>query len=102
MTILSFEQCPVLPGGDVMCQTASGDSAATVTHAKTESSSGYQRARVNVYINPAQRQQLDAFAAEWGVPVTEAFRRVLDRGLRGVMLSFPNACNGERRDENDR
>lgn len=48
-------------------------------------STAYQKARVNVFVDPSQRHQLDALAAEWGVPMVEAFRRVLALGLCGVM-----------------
>jgi hypothetical protein len=88
MTILSCEQFPVPPRGDSMCQTELTKPAETPTHVQSPAkpvSTGYQKARVNVFVNPAQRHQLDALAAEWGVPLTEALRRVLDRGLRGVM-----------------
>jgi hypothetical protein len=66
-----------------------GPVAATSTHAqrpaKPVSSPSYQRGRVNVFIPHPQRQQLDALAGEWNCPLVETVRRVLDRGLRGVM-----------------
>lgn len=47
--------------------------------------SEYERARVNVPIIPAQRQQLDVLANEWDCTLTEAVRRVLDDGLSRIM-----------------
>jgi hypothetical protein len=48
-------------------------------------STGYQKARVNVFINPAHRHQLDVLSAEWDVPLVEAVRRVLGTGLQSIM-----------------
>ena len=71
-----------------MCQTELITSPASLTHVPGPAnpvSNHYQKARVNVYVNPAIRHQLDALSGEWGVPVTEAFRRVLSQGLRDIM-----------------
>jgi len=62
--------------------------AADSTHAPHPAnrvSTGYQKARVNVFVNPAHRHQLDALADEWDVPLTEAVRRVLSSGLQNIM-----------------
>jgi hypothetical protein len=48
-------------------------------------SSEYQRARLNVFVAPKQRQQIDALGAEWNCPLVEAVRRVLDLGLLQIM-----------------
>jgi hypothetical protein len=45
----------------------------------------YQRARVNCFIPPAHRQQLDELTNEWNCPLTEAVRRVLALGLSQIM-----------------
>jgi hypothetical protein len=88
MTILPYEPSDVLPGGEP---------AAISTHVPCPPkhvATGYQKARINVFVNSAQRHQLDALAAEWCVPVTEALRRVLAKGLQDVMhTDSPN--NGE-------
>jgi hypothetical protein len=62
--------------------------SATSTHAPRPAkrvSTSYQKSRVNVFINPAHKHQLDALSAEWGVPLVEAFRRVLNLGLQSIM-----------------
>ena len=47
--------------------------------------SEYERARVNVPIIPAQRQQLDVLTNEWDCTLTEAVRLVIEIGLRQIM-----------------
>jgi hypothetical protein len=64
-----------------MRQTELNESAVTANHV----SSSYQKARINVFVNPSIRHQLDALSGEWDVPVTEALRRVLARGLQDIM-----------------
>jgi hypothetical protein len=72
-----------------MCQSEFIESARTSTHvpcpAKHVSSSSYQRARINLFVDPAIRHQIDVLSAEWGLSLVETARRVLDRGLRGIM-----------------
>jgi len=89
MTIISREQFPVLPRGDLMCQTELTKSAETSTHAPCPanrvSGRNYQRERINVFVPPVYRHQLDALRAEWHTSLAEAVRRVLDLGLRGFM-----------------
>jgi hypothetical protein len=53
--------------------------------AKHVSSSSYQRARVNLFIPHAERQQLNALSAEWDLPLVETARRVIHLGLSGIM-----------------
>ena len=45
----------------------------------------YQRSRLNVFIAPTHRQQIDALSGEWNCPLTEAVRRVLGLGLSQIM-----------------
>jgi hypothetical protein len=54
-------------------------------HPANHVSTRYQKARINVFINPAFRHQLDVLSAEWGVPLVEAVRRVLGIGLQTFM-----------------
>jgi len=72
-----------------MCLSELSECTITSPHvpnpAKHVSSSSYQRARVNLFIQHPQRQQLDQLAREWNCPLVEAARRVLNRGLRGIM-----------------
>jgi hypothetical protein len=71
-----------------------GHVAATSTHvqrpANHVSTGNYQRQRINVYVAPAYRHQLDALSAEWGVPLVEAVRRVLGSGLANIMHADSN------------
>jgi hypothetical protein len=78
--------------------------AADSTHAPRPanhvSNRSYQRERVNVFVPPNIRHQLDVLRLEWDVPLTEAVRRVLGSGLRNIMLTVPIACDSERREPN--
>lgn len=69
--------------------TGERQTGATPTHAQfplNHVSTGYQKARINVFVNPAQRHQLDALSAEWGVSLVETVRRVLGSGLQNIMF----------------
>jgi len=48
-------------------------------------SANYQRSRLNVFIAPIYRQQIDALSAEWNCPLVEAVRRLLGLGLSQIM-----------------
>lgn len=61
-----------------------------VHHSAKPVSNSYQKARINVFVNPAHRHQLDALAAEWRVPLVEAVRRVLGSGLANIMHADSN------------
>jgi len=67
--------------------------AATSTHAPRQAnrvpSRSYQRERMNVFLNPAHKHQIDLLAVEWGVPLVEVVRRLLSKGLEGIMLTVP-------------
>lgn len=66
--------------------------AATSTHVPSQPwhvSNSYQRARINVFVCPAIRHQLDALSAEWRVPLVEVVRRVMSKGLEGIMQTVP-------------
>lgn len=61
---------------------------ANSTHVRSPAnhvSKGYQKARINVFVNAAHRHQLDVLSREWDVPLVETVRRVLNMGLRGIM-----------------
>jgi len=85
-----------------ICKPESNSSTDSLTHAPSEPvrkaekpaqaarsgrrvSSEYQRARVNVFVEPAQRHQLDALSAEMHRPLTEVVRHVLRLGLSQIM-----------------
>jgi hypothetical protein len=48
-------------------------------------SSEYQRARINVFVAPRFRQQIDALSGEWGTTLVETVRRLLSLGLGSYM-----------------
>ncbi len=48
-------------------------------------STNYQRSRLNVFIAPTHRQQIDALSGEWNCPLVEAVRRLLSLGLSQIM-----------------
>ena len=65
-----------------------GQEAENLTHAPCSDqrvSTNYQRSRLNVFIAPTHRQQIDALSAEWNCPLVEAVRRVLGLGLSQIM-----------------
>lgn len=85
-----------------MCKLESEPSTKSPTHTSSESgpqaenltqalrsgrrvSTNYQRSRLNIFIAPAHRQQIDALSAEWNCPLVEAVRRVLTLGLSQIM-----------------
>ena len=82
-----------------MCQSEISDSMRGSTHvpspANRVSNRSYQQERVNVFVPPAYRQQLDSLRAEWRVPLAEAVRRVLGSGLRNIMQA-DSPTNGQR------
>lgn len=66
----------------------SGPQAGSLTQAPRSGqrvSTNYQRSRLNVFIAPTHRQQIDALSAEWNCPLVEAVRRVLGLGLSQIM-----------------
>ena len=65
-----------------------GQQAENLTHAPRSGqrvSTNYQRSRLNVFIAPTHRQQIDALSGEWNCPLVEAVRRVLGLGLSQIM-----------------
>jgi hypothetical protein len=79
--------------------------AETLTHVQSPAkpvSTSYQKERLNIFLNPALKHQIDVLSAEWAVPLVEVVRRILSRGLQGIMLPVPPTCNGERREANER
>lgn len=66
----------------------SGSQAEILTQAQRSGqrvSTNYQRSRLNVFITPTHRQQIDALSAEWNCPLVEVVRRVLGLGLSQIM-----------------
>ena len=85
-----------------MCKLESEPSTQNLTHASSELgaqaenlthalrsgqhvSTNYQRSRLNVFIAPTHRQQIDVLSAEWNCPLVEAVRRLLTLGLSQIM-----------------
>jgi hypothetical protein len=72
----------------------SGTPAADSTHAPCPanrvSGRNYQREKINVFVPPNIRHQLDVLRLEWQVTLAEAVRRVLSSGLRNIMHAESN------------
>lgn len=60
----------------------------TLTRNPLAGGTDYQRARLNFFIEPSQRHQLDALSVEWNCTLTEVLRRIINRGMRGIMLDL--------------
>jgi len=65
--------------------TVAADSTHAPRSANHVPARNYQRERMNVFVTPAYRHQLDALRTEWHTSLAEAVRRVLGMGLRGFM-----------------
>jgi len=85
LSFIDWEPCK--PGG---CGMSGIPVAANSTHAQCPanrvSNRSYQRERINVFVPPNIRHQLDVLRLEWRVTLAEAVRRVLSSGLRNIML----------------
>jgi hypothetical protein len=61
----------------------------TSTHAprpaKRVSTGSYQSQRINVFVPPPIRHQLDVLRVEWGTTLAGVVRRVLGSGLQNIM-----------------